>query len=689
MAINENDSASTTVTSPTSDTQNIDLVHHNHPLYIHLSNTQGVVLISIQLRGSENYSLWSRSMKIVLHGKNKLGFVLGTCRKELYDPSLHELWDRCNAIVLTWIMNTIAPNLLSTMIYASNAYKVWDDLRERFDKVNAARSFYLHKEIANLTQNLLTVSKYFSKLRELWDEYEALAPPPSCGCPESKQHAEHYQRSDSYDSATSKCQSGLCYAYSTTISTTYPQFSPAPVFTQEQYDQILHMLNKGKQVESVANAATMNNTGTIRAFMSHLVNGNWIIDIGASNHMVHNFKLLSEIKDLTSIGHNKDLLSGNVMGIGKEECGLYILKPDIPEGPVQQLNAKHSNKLAFSANNISSSNKTVSYHHCTVCLIAKQSRLPFSHSTSSSTLPFELVHTDVCGPYRVPTHNGKRSDNGTEFFNEQQNGKVERKHRFILNMARALRFQAFIPLHFWGECVSTSVYLLNRLPTVLLKGASPFEKLYGKVPSLQHLKVFGSLCYATSTSKSDKFSPRAIPDVHLGYSSVQKGYILHGLHSKSFFVSRDIVFQEDIFPFKHDLSGSSPLFPILDMIKPDYLPRQFIPSHIPPPSNSPYFTSGPSVDSPQTSSYPPLSSPSPIAPPHPIRKSSRTFVPPIWLKDYVVPSKGAVCNYSISQYVCYDKLYPTYQTCIAAYSAVFEPTFYVESSTDPKWIEAM
>lgn len=35
----------------------LNLVHHNHPLYIHPSDTQGYVLISIQLQGSENYSI--------------------------------------------------------------------------------------------------------------------------------------------------------------------------------------------------------------------------------------------------------------------------------------------------------------------------------------------------------------------------------------------------------------------------------------------------------------------------------------------------------------------------------------------------------------------------------------------------------------------------------------------------------
>ncbi|XP_009784936.1 uncharacterized protein [Nicotiana sylvestris] len=190
-----------TPAAPTLD-QNVDLVHHHHPLYSHPFDIQGTILISTQLQGPENYSLWNRSMKIVFHGKNKLGFVLGTCRKHMFDPSLHELWDRCNAIMLAWIMNIIAPNLLSSMIYAYDDHKVCEDLHERFDKVNASRSFYLHKEIGKLTQGLLSVSEYFSKLRELWDEYEALVPSPSCGCPESRKHAKHYQLGKLYQFLT-------------------------------------------------------------------------------------------------------------------------------------------------------------------------------------------------------------------------------------------------------------------------------------------------------------------------------------------------------------------------------------------------------------------------------------------------------------------------------------------------------
>lgn len=68
--------------------------------------------------------------------------------------------------------------------------------------------------------------------------------------------------------------------------------------------------------------------------------------------------------------------------------------------------------------------------------------------------------------------------------------------------------------------------------------------------------------------KTDKFAHRAFPTVFIGYSILQKGYKIFSLHTKDFLVSRDVVFQEEIFPFQHNTCSCSPLFPIVQFTSP-------------------------------------------------------------------------------------------------------------------------
>jgi len=111
-----------------------------------------------------------------------------------------------------------------------------------------------------------------------------------------------------------------------------------------------------------------------------------------------------------------------------------------------------------------------------------------------------------------------RSDNGKEFlFNDfynskgifhetscvatpQQNGIVQRKHQHLLNVCRALLFQAKIPNIFWSYSLKLVVHLINRLPTPFLNNRSPYELVYSIKPDLSNLKVFGCLAYASSVT---------------------------------------------------------------------------------------------------------------------------------------------------------------------------------------------
>lgn len=100
-----------------------------------------------------------------------------------------------------------------------------------------------------------------------------------------------------------------------------------------------------------------------------------------------------------------------------------------------------------------------------------------------------------------------QSDNGNEFlslrqffrvneiqhqtsciYTPQQNGRVERKHYHLLNMARSLLFQADLSTKFWSESVLTTSCLINQTPTPLLKNKTPYEVLYSKSITSPHLR---------------------------------------------------------------------------------------------------------------------------------------------------------------------------------------------------------
>lgn len=73
-------------------TTTIEEIDHNHPLFLQSSDTPGLALIGIKLSGPKNYILWSKSMRLVLLGKNKLGFIDGSCSRRMYKGELVRVW---------------------------------------------------------------------------------------------------------------------------------------------------------------------------------------------------------------------------------------------------------------------------------------------------------------------------------------------------------------------------------------------------------------------------------------------------------------------------------------------------------------------------------------------------------------------------------------------------------------------
>ncbi|CAM8938199.1 unnamed protein product [Rhodiola kirilowii] len=107
--------------------------------------------------------------------KAKLGFIQGHFAKPMDDPYKLTRWERCNSVILTWIINSISDEIGASLVHSTSCIQAWMNLQKRFGGDNTMREYSISKEISLLMQGDLSVSTYFSKLLQLWgyeDSYE-------------------------------------------------------------------------------------------------------------------------------------------------------------------------------------------------------------------------------------------------------------------------------------------------------------------------------------------------------------------------------------------------------------------------------------------------------------------------------------------------------------------------------------
>lgn len=161
-------------------------------------------------------------------------------------------------------------------------------------------------------------------------------------------------------------------------------------------------------------------------------------------------------------------------------------------------------------------------------------------------------------------------------YTSEQNGIVERKHRHVVELGLILLAQASLPLKYWTDAFFSATHLINRLPSKSIGGNTPYGMIFHTVPDYHSLKVFGCLCFPhIRPYNNHKLALRSSPCTFLGYSSHHNGYKCLDEHGR-IFISRHVIFNDDIFPFVKMVSpscGSSrmPSSTSLSSISPFYL----------------------------------------------------------------------------------------------------------------------
>jgi len=105
----------------------IPQIEPTDPLYIRPLDNPGISLVSNAFNG-ENFDNWKRSVIIALSAKHKLALIDGHCTNLGSTSPLFTFWQRHNAMVLSWLLNSLTENIRNNVLYFETARELWQDL---------------------------------------------------------------------------------------------------------------------------------------------------------------------------------------------------------------------------------------------------------------------------------------------------------------------------------------------------------------------------------------------------------------------------------------------------------------------------------------------------------------------------------------------------------------------------------
>lgn len=100
------------------------------------------------------------------------------------------------------------------------------------------------------------------------------------------------------------------------------------------------------------------------------------------------------------------------------------------------------------------------------------------------------------------------------------------------------------------------------MPSYTLHNSTPYTKLFRAEPSYSDLRVFGCACYPLLRPyNKHKLEFRSKQCIFLGYSSNHKGYRCLDPSTSRIYLSRNVVFDENLFPAQSKVTTTLPPAP--------------------------------------------------------------------------------------------------------------------------------
>lgn len=139
--------------------------------------------ISVKLDRT-NYSIWRSQVLPALRGHDLAGYVFGTkpCPPEFLDAPdgnggvsrtinpAYTHWIREDQLLLSWLLSSISPSLLSQVVRCKTTSEVWHLLEMFFVSRSRSRMLQLKVQLQTTKKGSLSIADYFAKMQSFVDD---------------------------------------------------------------------------------------------------------------------------------------------------------------------------------------------------------------------------------------------------------------------------------------------------------------------------------------------------------------------------------------------------------------------------------------------------------------------------------------------------------------------------------------
>ncbi|KAF3791632.1 hypothetical protein EJ110_NYTH12978 [Nymphaea thermarum] len=323
-----------------------------------------VQVTTIQLN-KENYLRWSAAITVGIAGKERIAYVNGRKVEPVEGNIAWDTWYLEDNQVKMWIINFVSLEIQPLILRKKTARDMWVILEHMYgQKKRKVRVYQLMRDVYSLRQGTRSVAEFYAALKSKWEDLDyhsdltwksqILNSNESLSIEDvyARVEAEEQRKLVSNDRRGEEQSAFLNRASvgssrSSRKCTHCKKLGHTIDFCWDLHPEKKN--SKGRPSASKQNDSSVTGPSDrkgsfsaeqlreLRAYLSQADGGEWIVDSGATHHMIGNPKLFHDYKlssgkkrvsladgSFTSVA-GKDLVTGKKIGIGLAYDGLYRL----------------------------------------------------------------------------------------------------------------------------------------------------------------------------------------------------------------------------------------------------------------------------------------------------------------------------------------------------------------------------